>query len=243
MWKRLIVLLFAALALTSCGTKGETYRVGVDSSWFPLNLMGKEANVYAFTDELLRAISHEEDVFFERVAVSWDSLILGLKEERYEGMLSSISPRLYMKEIYEFSDLFLHTGPVLIVRSDVKMRSLGKMKGKEVAVDSLKTEVLLLEHYPGVIVHYYDSIPEGLDEVISEQFDAILVDYLPASSYIRDLYYGKVKIASPPLSDQGLRLLTLSGEQSDLIKLFNRGLDKLKDDGTYDMLLKKWELN
>ncbi|NGX50974.1 MAG: hypothetical protein K1060chlam2_00827 [Chlamydiae bacterium] len=45
--------------------------------------MGKEANVYGLTDKLLRGISGEEEVFFDRVAVSWDSLILGLKEERY----------------------------------------------------------------------------------------------------------------------------------------------------------------
>jgi len=243
MWKRLLLLLFAALALTSCGTRGTTYRVGVDASWYPLNLMGKEPNVFAFTDELLRAISAKEDVFFERVSMSWDNLIFGLKEDRYDGMLSSISPRVSLMKVYEFSEPFLSTGPVLVVRSDVRMSSLKQLKGKEVAVDSLKTEALLIDIYPGVNVHYYDAIPEVLDEMISDQLDAVLIDYLPASSYIRDLYYGKVKIASPPLSDSGLRLVTLHGENHDLIKVFNRGLTKLRADGTLDKLLKKWELN
>ena len=243
MWKRLLLLLFAALALSACGSKGKTYRVGVDANWYPLNLMGKEASVYAFTDELLRAISREEDVFFDRINVSWDNLILGLKEDHYDGMLSSITPRIYMQSVYEFSEPFLHTGPVLVVRSDIKMNSLGDMRGKEVAVNSLQTETLLIEIYPGVIAHYYDTIPEGLNEVIFNNIDAILVDYLLASSYIRNLYNGKVKIASPPLNDSGLRLLTLHGENKDLVQVFNRGLSKLQDNGTFDKLLKKWELN
>jgi polar amino acid transport system substrate-binding protein len=243
MWKRLLLLLFAALALSACGSKGKTYRIGVDANWYPLNLMGKEASIYAFTDELLRAISHEEEVFFERINVSWDNLILGLKENHYDGMLSSIAPRVFMQTVYEFSEPFLHTGPVLVVRSDVKVSSLGGMKGKEVAVNSLQTEALLLEIYPGVIPHYYTSIPEGLNAVIFNNIDAILVDYLLASSYIRDLYRGKVKIASPPLDDSGLRLLTLHGENKELITVFNRGLSKLRDNGTYEKLLKKWELN
>lgn len=243
MWKRLILLLIPALALTSCGTKGKTYRVGVDSSWYPLNLMGKEANVYAFTDELLRAISAEEDVFFERINVSWDNIILGLKEDRYDGMLSSIPPRNYMQRMYDFSEPFLSTGPVLVVRSDIKVSSLGRMTGKEVAVDSLQAEAMLLELYPGLIIHYYDTIPDGFNEVIAEQVDGVLVDYLPATSYIRDLYYGKVKIATPPLNDAGLRLLTIHGENGELIEVFNRGLSKLQSNGKLDKLLKKWDLN
>ena len=243
MWKRLLLLLFAAITLSACGSKGKTYRIGVDANWYPLNLMGKESNIYAFTDELLREISREEDVFFERINVSWDNLILGLKEGHYDGMLSSITPRVFMETVYEFSEPFLHTGPVFVVRSDVKMSFLKEMKGKEVAVNSLQTEALLLELYPGVIVHYYNFIPEGLNDVIFNNIDAALVDCLLASSYIRDLYSGKIKIASPPLNDSGLRLLTLHGENKELITLFNRGLCKLQDNGTYDKLLKKWELN
>lgn len=242
MWKRLLVLLLVALTCFSCSSKGKTYRVGVDPSWYPLNLLGKEANVYAFTDELLRAISREEGVFFERINVSWDSLILGLRERHYEGMLSSITPRVFMETVYEFSDLYLNTGPVLVVRSDLKVSSLGEMQTREIGVDSIQTEALLIELYPNVIVHYYDTIPDGLNDVIAERFDGVLVDYLAASSYIRDLYYGKVKIASPPLNDKGLRLLTLHGENLELVKVFNRGLSKLQDNGTYEKLLKKWNL-
>ncbi|MCB1085074.1 MAG: transporter substrate-binding domain-containing protein, partial [Chlamydiia bacterium] len=196
-----------------------------------------------FANELLVAIGQEEGVHFERVNMAWDNLIFGLKEGRYEGMLSSMTPRVFLERTYTFSDPFLDTGPVLVVASGQKISSLGQMKGKEVAVDSLASEAVLLEKFPGVIVQYYTSIPEGFNDVIAGQYDGVLVNYLQATSYIRDLYFGKVKIATPPLDDAGLRLLTLNGDNTELVDIFNSGLEKLRHKGKLEKLLKKWDLD
>lgn len=243
MMKRIATFLVLALLLVSCAAKGKTYRIGIDPSYYPAQLGGKEANIYAFSNELLRAISHEEGVFFETVTMAWDNLIYGLKQKHYEGMLSSMMPRATLKKTYAFSDPFMSTGPVLVVRKGMKVSSVNHLKGKEVGVSSLSNEALLIEKYPGVNVHYYTSIPEALEEIVADQIDGILIDYLPASSYIRNLYFGQVTVATPPLNDSGLRLISLAGDDQELIKVFNRGLEKLRDNGTYEKLLKKWELN
>ena len=242
-FRRVSILLSLMFLLTACGSGGKTYRVGMDPSWYPIELQGKEPNVYAFANELLMAIGREEGVHFERVTMSWDNLIFGLKEKRYDGILSSMTPRVFLERTYTFSDPILSIGPVLIVKDGVKVSSLGQMNGKEVAVDTLSSEAVLLERFPGVIVQYYYSIPDGLDDVIAELYDGILVNYIQATSYIRDLYFGKVKIATPPLNDAGIRLLTLNGDNTELVEVFNRGLDKLRSNGKLEKLLKKWELS
>ncbi|MBF5059398.1 substrate-binding periplasmic protein [Candidatus Neptunochlamydia vexilliferae] len=242
MIKRYFLLFFILMVAVSCGTtsRGKSYTIAIDPSWFPLDLQGKEPNIYAFSSELLRAISHKEGVFFEKIRMDWDNLALGLEKGDYDGMLSSLTPRVFWGKTYTFSDPFLHTGPVLVIREEEKIRSLD---GKEIAVDSFANEAILIEKFPGVIIQYYTVIPEGLDEVLSGQLDGVLINYLQATSYIRDLYHGQVKIAMPPLDDAGLRLITLDGGNTELVEIFNRGLDKLKDDGTLDKLLAKWELN
>ncbi len=242
-FRRVALLLPLVFLLGACGAGGKTYRVGMDPSWYPINLQGKEANVYAFANELLVAIGREEGVFFERVTMSWDNLIFGLKEKRYDGMLSSMTPRMFLEKTYTFSDPILHVGPVLIIKDGMKVSALGQMNGKEIAVDTLSSETVLLERFPGVIVQHYYSIPDGLDDVIAGIYDGILVNYVQATSYVRDLYFGKVKIATPPLNDAGIRLLTLNGDNAELLEVFNRGLDKLRSKGKLENLLKKWELN
>lgn len=243
MLKRVCIFLLLAILLASCETKGKTYRIGIDPSYYPAPLGGKEANVYAFSKELLRAISHEEGLFFETVAMTWDNLIYGLKNDQYDAMLSSITPRANLQNVYTFSEPFLHIGPVLVVKKEVKASSVKHLKGKVISVESINQEALLIEKYPGVNVHYYYLIPDAFEEVVADQIDGILIDYLQATSYIRNLYREKVKIATPPLNDLGLRLIELHGGDKELVKAFNRGLDKLRDNGTYEKLLKKWDLN
>ena len=106
-FRRMSVFLSFVFLLAACGSGGKTYRVGIDPSWYPVDLKGKEANVYAFANELLAAIGKEEGVFFKRVTTSWDNLIYGLKEKHYEGMLSSMKPRVFLERTYTFSDLIL----------------------------------------------------------------------------------------------------------------------------------------
>lgn len=242
MIKRFCIFLFLAIALLSCEAKGKTYRIGIDPSYFPAPLGGKEGNVYAFSRELLREISREEGVSFETIVVPWDALVDGLKKKKYDAMLSSISPRMSLQETYSFSKPFLSIGPVLVLKQEVLVTSPHSLKGKEISVGSRNQEALLIEKYSGVNVHYYDSIPDAFEEIITDQIDGILIDYLQAISYIQHLHREKIKIATPPLSDLGLRLLSLVGEQQDLLTAFNRGLSKLQDNGTYEKLLKKWEL-
>ncbi|MCB1115314.1 MAG: transporter substrate-binding domain-containing protein [Chlamydiia bacterium] len=243
MMKRILMIAVLATLFVSCATKGKTYRIGIDPSYYPAQFSGKEANVYAFSKELLRAISAEEGVFFETVGMSWDNLVFGLKDKKYEGILSAMTPRIHLERTYRFSESFLSTGPVLVVRKGIKVSHVNHLKGKEVGVSSLNSEALLIEKYPGVEVHYYTSVPDSLDEIIAQQIDGILIDAIPASSYVRGLYFGQLSIATPPLNDEGLRLVTPVGEEKELVEVFNRGLEKLRSNGTYDKLLKKWELN
>ena len=68
------------------------------------------------------------------------------------------------------------------------------------------------------------------------------MDILSAAAYCRDLYQGELMIVTPPQSDEGLRLVTKHNAATDLIKGFNKGLQKLKKNGSYEKLLDKWSL-
>jgi polar amino acid transport system substrate-binding protein len=237
-------LVFLAFALMgSCAKKEKVYRIGVDPSFFPIKMMGREPNVFAFSNEILQEIARLYDVSLERVNMGWDNLIMGLKEDKYEAMFSFLPPYNFNEAKYDFSDLYLYTGPVLIVRNHSPIHSMGQMVGKMVAVSSFSDEALLIENYPEVIVQYYTSAPEALNDIFSDVIDGVLVNFIVAKGYVEDLYRDKIRIASPPLSDEGLRLVTLHGKNQELLTIFNKGLAELRKKGTYDKLLKKWNLD
>lgn len=237
------LLFLSALCLAACGTssKGKEYHIGFDPSWYPLSLMGMESNVLAFSQELLLEISHLEHVNFVRINKNWDNLLLGLQQKKYDGMLSSMQPFLFTVNTYDFSDLYLLTGPVLVVPIDSNATSVSMMKGKEIGIIQGASSVLIAEQNPYLTIRTYESIPDALNDVLAGVIDGALIDGLPAMSYINNLY-PDLKVVTSPLTDAGLRLITLHQESNELINLFNRALKKLKENGRYEDLAKKWNV-
>ena len=239
---RCLIGLTMLAMMAGCHQPKKTYLIGVDPAWYSLQLMGKEANVSAFTTELLREISHLEKVEFKRVNKNWDTLFDCLHDQDCQAVITSFYPHAFHLSDYHFSDLFLQTGPVLVVREQTTLQSLDRLKGKEVVVDSQANKALLIQQYPGVIVRYYHTIPEALNQLINDVVDAVLIDVILAKAFVQNLYLGKVKVASQPLSDEGLRLVTLPEEDPQLIEAFNAGFKKMQKNGKYEELLKKWDL-
>ena len=239
---RCAVGLWLIAAACGCYSPKKSYLIGIDPAWYSLQLMGKEANVSAFTTELLKEISQREKVWFKRVNKNWDTLLDCLQDKDCQGVITSLHPHIFHLRNYQFSDLFLPTGPVLVVREQSTLQNLDQLKGKEIVVDSQANKALLIQLYPGVIVRYYHTIPEALNQLVNNVVDGVLVDVILAKAFVQNLYLGKVKIGSAPLNDQGLRLVTLREESRELIDSFNAGLKKVQESGVYDALLKKWDL-
>lgn len=242
--KRFLIFLLSSafFLLGSCSgsSNGPSFEIGVDPSWYPIDLMGKEANVYAFSNDLLQEIARVKKIQISRINMNWDNLFLNLEKNKYQGILSSLYPYLFNKKHYDFSEIYLAIGPVLILSVSSSANSFKMLRGKEIAVLRGSNNDLILEKYPDTLIRTYDSIPKALNDIVSGTIDGALIDVLIAESYIHDLYQGQLKIATAPLTNEGLRLVTLRGQQEELIRLFNEGLDELKKDGSYDKLLSKW---
>jgi polar amino acid transport system substrate-binding protein len=166
----------------------------------------------------------------------------GLQKDKYEAILSSMPPYVFNTQQFDFSEIYLPLGPVLVVPIQSPIRSLDRLDGKEIGVISGSTGPLILEKSPGVLIRFYDSIPKALNDLIAGTIDGAIIDILSAVAYCRDLYQEELKIVTPPLDEEGLRLITKHGSTPTLIKGFNNGLAKMKSNGSYAKLLDKWEL-
>lgn len=241
--KAKIFFILGILLLCGCSSvKKNTYRIGVDPSWYPLELPGREKNVLAFSIELLQEVAKKEKLQLTLVRMNWDNLLWGLREKKYQAALSTLTPYVFYQRKYTFSNPYLLTGPTLILPADAKELSLDKMQGKEIAIVTGSEADTLLQVYPGVIIRSYESVPDALNALALGQVDAAVVDYLIGESYVNDLYQGKLKASGAPLTNEGLRLLVMHNESPKLIDRFDKGLAAIKASGAYDELLRKWGL-
>lgn len=238
-----IYLLFLLFASCSLGNfKSPTYKVALDPTWEAVNLPERSASLRAFSIELMEEIGKIENINVIVYDQSWSDLLPGLEHKDYNGILSNQEPYVFHEKTYDFSSSYLSIGPVLVIPFQKTNTSLDQIKEQEIGVIKGSSGALILQKYPDIIQREYDSIPQALSAVATGTLDGAVIDALNAYSYCHNLYQGKLKIATPPLNQEGLRLMTLHKNSSHLIEAFNKGLTTLKKNGTYARLTQKWNL-
>jgi polar amino acid transport system substrate-binding protein len=239
-----VLSLMLVLLFSGCGQRAfkNTYVIGVDPSWFPLELAGKERYVYGFTDELLQEMSQIAPVHFVKVSMSWDNLLQGLLIQKYDGILSCVKPLPYNREKFDFSEVYLKTGPVLIIPHASKFKRFDDFTNGYIGAVQFTEDELLLQTQTHVLPYPYTSQAAMLSGLLQDQVDGAILGIIPAVSFIEDLYSETLKIVRDPLTSDGLRLMTKKGENKELIKLFNRALSKIQASPKYEELVKKWKV-
>jgi polar amino acid transport system substrate-binding protein len=239
---RTALVILCALFFQTCGGQKSSFdfAIALDPVWHSLELSGRETALTAFTIELITAVGKIEKLTFAVYQKSYNDLVYGLQQQTYDAICSTMRPYLFFEKTYTFSELYLMTGPVLVVPKELNNPLLSQLDGKIVGIIQGSNSALILEKYPQIIQRTYSSVPDVLQAVSTTTIDAAVVNVLTAEAFTQNLFQNRLKIGSPPLTQEGLRLISLQGPSSNLIFRFNRGLKKLKENGTYSELLKKW---
>lgn len=236
-------LLFAASFFCGCGKERTVLRIGIDSNWYPLDFNTEQPFVNGFIENLLQEVADYSGMRIERIEANWDTLLDGMREKRYDAVLTSIPPYNFNLAKYDFSKNVLDLGPVLIVQEGSKITGLDELSHELVGILSGSEASLILQKHSDILMRSYPSIPAMLDALTDGELKGVLLERLPASSYVRDLYAGALKIASKPLSAKGLHLAVPKGQQKHALELFDKSLQHLQKKKKLDAMLAKWQLD
>ncbi|MGK5594345.1 MAG: substrate-binding periplasmic protein [Parachlamydiaceae bacterium] len=244
----IVFLLIAFFCIRACSSYLNSpvpiYRIAKDPSWSPLNLYGKEDNVTAFSNDLLWAIATDEHLKIELISTAPRNLLYALKDGRADAILTSMNPDLISEGSYYFSEPYYNFGAVLVVPSNTHISSLQDLDKKVVAVKRGSSVLFHLPIASSVIITPYDSPTYVLNELIQNRIDAVIMDKFTAHLFLSEFFRHKLKIASLPITIEGLRLVARKDANGAfLIEKFNRGLKTIQENGTYELLLNKWDLN
>lgn len=233
--------IFLVLFTLGCEKGGENgYTIAVDPSFFPLDIEGREENVYVFLNDLLHEVGEKSGVTLNKTNVAWDMVLSRVEEGKVDGAISSIEPYAHNKAMYDFSELLLQTGPVLVVRERSNITSFQNFGKGILLVANVDQEQVILREYPEILPKTYDQLAPALEKVLNGYADGILLDAVDAPAYTQVRFAGRLRSAGPPLGNGGLRIITKKGAHPDLIQRVNTGIEAVKASGMYKTLLKKW---
>ena len=237
----LLLILFKSSGSSAVST---TYRIAYDTYWEKINLMGKQRNVSAFSQDILDALGREERQRINLIPVSTsEALYQGLHNREFDGILTSLTPTMINQTTMTFSKPYFKLGSVLVTRTGPSLAGTNELSRKIVGVQANTPSVLELEKDPSIQIKLYDDILTALNDLDNHAIDGALFPALPAYVYTTTFYAGKLKIATTPLTEEGLRLVTLNTPAGkELVNSFNEGLHTIKKKEVYSQLLHKWGL-
>ena len=220
-----------------------TYRIGRDTTFAPLNFLGKEKNLVGFIDDLIYSIAYIENFGVDLGTSPRGRMEENLRRGIYDGVITLEAPTSRLAQMYEFSDPFYDLGPVLIVPIDSDAESLDDMRSKVIGIERTASIIYNVPEIPDIIFTPFENILFAFRNLSEGHIDGVIMDAFPASEYLETFYKGMLKVIPPPLTEHGLRLMTLKTPNgNDLVKRFNDGLKKMREESEYNAILEKWRL-
>ncbi|WP_318505746.1 transporter substrate-binding domain-containing protein [Bacillus sp. T3] len=249
----LSLLLILSLFIAACGgkeekatdTKEETakvYKVGVDVTYPPFEF--KDGNEYKGIDiDLINAIAKNQGFKIELSPMDFGGIIPAMQANQLDVAIAGMSITDERKKIVDFSEPYFDAGLTVIVKKDnTEIKSVDDLKGKTVAVKKGTTGAKYATDNATKldikVVQFNDS-PAMFQEVSNGNADALIEDY-PVISYAIAQQDLGLKIVGDRLNGDQYGIAVLKGKNADLLEKINKGLAELKEDGTYDEIVKTY---
>ncbi len=238
-----LTFLFLLRSCHSYSSDQKEYYIGQDSRWRQIGLMGKERNLAAFNNDVLATIAKRGKFGIRIVITPTTDLLPDLERGKLQGILTTLEPSYLTENRLVFSEPYFLTGPVLIIPSTAPIEGWNEMGKKIVGIQANSHVLLNLEQDPSIQIKLYDDILKALADLSARKIDGAIFPAIPAYTYVTTFYKNELKIATLPLTNEGIRLAALKNENGQwLIQQFNEGLNELKQNRNYHKMLEQWGL-
>ena len=219
------------------------YIIACDSKYAPFSF--EENGKYKGIDvELLDAIAKEEKIDYELKPMDFDGIIPGLTSNQLDGAIAGMSITDERKKSLDFSDGYFVSGLSLVVNKDnTEINGENDLNGKSASIKKGTAGTKFAEDNEskyGLKLNYFDDSPSMFQAVENKNCDFLLEDYPVIAYKIKVDPNSKLKIAGEKLTNVDYGFAVKKGENADLLKKFNEGLKKLKENGEYDKIVNQY---
>lgn len=173
----------------------------------------------------------EKDIYLEEGVIDciWDAYSMNGKEEKYL-----------------WSDPYLYSREVVVVNEDSPIEKLDDLDGRKIAtLTNTRSESILLQKdvFPWIqpeTIYSFQNMKECLTALRQEYVEAATGDRMYVESYMEN-HPGKLRILDESLETSQLAVAFLKDVDPELVEKLNETLKEMKQDGTIDKILEKYQ--
>ena len=221
--------------------KAKVLKVATNADFAPFEFQGADGKEYqGFDMDLIRALGKEMGMQVKIDNISFDGLIPALQTGNIDVAISGMSINDDRKKKVAFSDPYYEAGLTIMVKADNNnIKSFKDLQGKKIAVQIGTTSATEAKKIPNAEVKELNSSADTFLELKAGNVDAVIND-----KPVNDYY--KVKNSDDSVKRIGEKLtsenygIAMNKDNTELVKNLNEALRKLKANGEYNKIYKKW---
>ncbi len=255
-WINLFIILFVIL-LAGCSTEETTtqptqpsnppsqqtkqaatqpFRFAVRGDFKPFNFE-QDGRLTGFDVELGEEIARRIGMSPQPQKIPYDQLIAGLKEGKYQAIISSLSITPGRTQEIAFTKPYYVTGAQLFVLEQNQSTTVEQLKDKKIGVITRTPYMTLAQNHTKNVKEYQTHV-QMLQELAAGKIDAILIDKMIGLTAIKEEGLKIKPIGSLIVHDE--IAIALSQTNQDLLQQINKVLEDMIKDGTYGKISTKW---
>ncbi len=215
-------------------------RIAGDSNFPPYEFVDDKGNYKGFNVDIMKAISEAMNVEIQLIPMRWSDAVSALENHQVDAIqgMSRIPER---EGKYLFTQSTIINSSAIFVRKDTEhIKSVEDLKGVRVAYQTGDINEGRIRDISGAImVPRYNQL-EGIKALLEGEADAFIGNKITAIYQLNKMKKAdKVKIVGMPIGETAYGPVTYK-DNKDVYELLNAGIDKIKEDGIYDKIYKKW---
>lgn len=250
-WMVLIVSVVLLIALSACGqgdekTSGDAGKkklvMGTSADYKPFEFVETEGSkdYVGFDIDLTKYIAKELGYELEVKDIDFANLITALDTGKVDFVAAAMNPTEDRKKNVDFTEVYYTANHMLVYKKEAKIETVEALKGKKVGVQLGSTQeekANELKESTDFAIETRNRIPEIVQELLIGRVDAAIIEDTVAKNYLdknKDLTGFTIDSG-----DENGYAIALP-KNSDLVDDFNKVIQKMKENGELDKIIKKW---
>ncbi|MDF2644281.1 MAG: histidine kinase [Paenibacillus sp.] len=230
---------FAAAADDTPTELRQVIRVAGDN-WFPPFEFEVNGTFQGFNVDMMNALSIETGITFEFYPMPWSEALKALEA----GRVDAIQGMKYSKErasLYAYSEpYFTSTQAIFVLKDNYSVFSLDDLRHRKIAVQEGDISGEALQRLHNAVVLAEENQEKAIRMLLERKVDAFIGNQITGQYLLqKDSQQDKVKLVGDPISPTDYGMVVLKRNEQ-LLEPINVGLRKIKTNGTYPKIERKW---
>ncbi|MFY0309457.1 transporter substrate-binding domain-containing protein [Leisingera sp. D0M16] len=229
-----LILGTAALALTAGMGLADTVRMGTEGAYAPWNFVNDAGEIDGFERELGDELCKRAELTCEWVKNDWDSIIPNLVSGNYDTIIAGMSITDERDEVIDFTQPYTPPDPSSYVAQSTDV----DLENGVIAAQATTIQAAFIAEQGWTLVEFATP-EETVAAVRNGEADAVLAD----KSFLDSVIGDDLVMLERTESLGGGVGMGFRESDAELRGKFDAAIQSMKDDGSLNELIAKWEVS